>query len=77
MADPVPLISHPLSRARLNQLLTLAHEAPVSQPLFSYYWLSAPEHPYDVCNVPYYHERWLDSKNTALAAAVQSLLDNY
>ena len=52
------LETHPLSRARLNQLLTLAHEAPVSKPLFDYYWLSAPKHPYDVCNVPCYDERW-------------------
>ena len=57
------LEAHPLSRARLNQLLTLAHEAPVSQPLFSYYWLSTPEHPYDVCNLPCYEERWVGSKN--------------
>lgn len=57
------LEAHPLSRARLNQLLTLAHEAPVSQPLFAYYWLSAPEHPYDVSSVPCYDQRWIDSKN--------------
>ena len=57
------LETHPLSRARLNQLLTLAHEAPVSQPLFAYYWLSAPKHTYDVRQVPYYDERWSGSQN--------------
>ena len=57
------LETQPLSRARLNQLLTLAHEAPVSQPLFAYYWLSAPKHPYDVRHVPRYNERWPGSKN--------------
>ena len=57
------LETHPLSRARLNQLLTLAHEAPVSQPLFAYYWLSAPEHPYDVRHIPYYDERWPGSEH--------------
>ena len=57
------LETHPLSRARLNQLLTLAQEAPVSQPLFAYYWLSAPSHPYDVRLVPCYDERWPGSKN--------------
>ena len=57
------LETHPLSRARLNQLLTLAHEAPVSQPLFAYYWLSAPKHPYDVRLVPCFDEQWLDSRN--------------
>ena len=44
-------------------MLTLAHEAPVSQPLFAYYWLRAPEHPYDVCRVPYFDKRWPGSKD--------------
>ena len=57
------LETHPLSRARFNQLLTLAHEAPISQPLFSYYWLEAPKHPYDVCNLPCYNESWPGSQN--------------
>ncbi len=57
------LETHPLSRAQLNQLLTLAQEAPVSQPLFSYYWLSDPKHPYDVRHIPYYDERWSSSEN--------------
>ena len=54
---------HPLTRARFNQLLTLAHEAPVSQPLFAYYWLEAPEHSYDVRHVPAYDQRWDGSQN--------------
>ena len=53
--------THPLTRARFNQLLTLAHEAPISQPLFSYYWLEAPQHPYDVRHIPCYDDRWLSS----------------
>ena len=57
------LETHPLTRARFNQLLTLAHEAPISQPLFSYYWLEAPKHPYDVRHVPSYDERWPGSQN--------------
>ena len=59
----VDLETHQLTRARFNQLLTLAHEAPISQPLFAYYWLKAPEHTYDVCKVPSYDERWLGSEN--------------
>ena len=31
----VDLETHQLTRARFNQLLTLAHEAPISQPLFA------------------------------------------
>ena len=57
------LETHPLTRARFNQLLTLAHEAPISQPLFSYYWLEAPKHPYDVRRLPSYDERWLGSQS--------------
>ena len=57
------LETHPLTRARFNQLLTLAHEAPVSQPLFAYYWLEAPNHPYDVRQTPAYDERWPGSQN--------------
>jgi len=37
----------PLSAVQLNQLLVLAHEAPVSDGFFRFYWLKAPElHPY-------------------------------
>ena len=57
------LENNPLSRARLNQLLTLAHEAPVSQPIFDYYWLSAPQHPYDVRLIPCYDDRWVGAQN--------------
>ena len=42
-----------MTRSRLNQLLTLSHEAPVSDAFFRYYWLHAPEsHPYDVKKIP-------------------------
>ena len=57
------LENQPLTSSRLNQLLTLAHEAPVSQLLFAYYWLRAPDHPYDVRRVPCYDERWTSSQN--------------
>ena len=57
------LENQPLTRSRLNQLLTLAHEAPVSQPMFAYYWLTAPNHPYDVRRIPYYDERWINAQN--------------
>ena len=51
----------PLTHAQLNQLLTLAHAAPVSAPFFSYYWLSQPPHPYDLTSIPGYHNEWADS----------------
>jgi hypothetical protein len=38
----------PLPRQQLNQLLVLSHEAGLSAGFFDYYWLSAPEHTYDV-----------------------------
>ena len=53
--------TNPLSRAQLNQLLTLAHEAPVSDGFFTYYWLSVPsEHPYPVRNIPCFDKRWAE-----------------
>ena len=52
----------PLPAAQLNQLLVLAHEAPVSDGFFEYYWLQAPEqHCYDVRHLPGYSEDFLDS----------------
>ena len=54
----------PLSRALLNQLLTLAHEAPVSKGFFNFYWLSEPEiHPYDVKKIPCYSPKWSELDN--------------
>ena len=44
-------------------MLTLAHEAPVSQPMFAYYWLEAPDHPYDVRHVPDFDPLWVGSEN--------------
>ena len=40
--------TEPLSREQLNQLLVLSHEAEMSRGFFTYYWLMAPAHPYDV-----------------------------
>ncbi len=53
---------HPLPAGQLNQLLVLAHEAPVSDGFFEYYWLKAPEqHCYDVRDLPGYSEDFLAS----------------
>ncbi len=52
--------SRPLYRAGLNQLLTLSHEAPVSDAFLRYYWLSVPDtHPYKVHKIPCFEDRWL------------------
>ena len=37
------LVEDPLPAVQLNQLLVLAHEAPVSDGFFRYCWLEAPE----------------------------------
>ncbi len=43
----------PLTKVQLNQLLAFGHEAPVSDDVFRYYWLTTPEeHPYDVKAIP-------------------------
>jgi hypothetical protein len=52
------LPDEPLSRAQLNQLLVLGHEVGVSAHFFSYYWLEAPIHPYDVTKVADYDSAW-------------------
>ena len=50
--------NNPLSKIQLNQLLAFAHEAPLSDGFFQYYWLNCPAtHPYDVTNLPDYSER--------------------
>ena len=52
---------HPLSRSRMNQLLTLAREAPTSSAFFNYYWTSIPEHhPFDIREIPCFEEHWAD-----------------
>jgi hypothetical protein len=49
-----------LSFVKLNQILTLAHEATVSQSFFNFYWLSTPDkHPYDVKSIPGFQSEWL------------------
>ena len=56
----------PLHRAGLNQLLTLSHEAPVSDAFLHYYWLSEPaDHPYKVRKIRDFDERW--PKSAAIA----------
>ena len=53
----------PLYRAGLNQLLTLSHEAPVSDAFLHYYWLKEPAgHPYKVRKIPGFKERWPKSE---------------
>ena len=45
--------NNPLTRSRFNQLLTLSHEAPMTDAFFRYYWLREPRlHPYDVKKIP-------------------------
>jgi hypothetical protein len=51
----------PLSKVQLTQLLVLSHEAGPSSGFFRYYWLSTPDHPYDVTAVPGFDPAWRDS----------------
>jgi hypothetical protein len=45
------LEEEPLSRAQLNELLVLSHEAGLSEGFFDYYWLTKPEHTHDVGSI--------------------------
>lgn len=51
--------NEPLSKAQLDQLLIISHEAGISDDFFNYYWLSTPIHPYDVKKVPDYNDSWI------------------
>ena len=54
----------PLTKAQLNQLLGLGHQAPVSEAFFRYYWLELPtRHPYSVEQLPGFVPNWLDETN--------------
>lgn len=52
------LASRPMTCAQINQLLTLAHEAPMSEGFFKYFWLSEPETPYNLRSLPGYAGAW-------------------
>ena len=66
------LENQPLTRARMNQSLTLVHEAPISDALFRYYWLSVPDkHPYDVRSIPNFECRYEDSGQNGIASLDQ------
>ncbi len=57
------LESTPLSTTQLNQLLALAHEAPLTDGFFQYYWLDCPEqHPYQISDLAGNGERWKESR---------------
>jgi molybdopterin converting factor small subunit len=49
---------NPLSRVQLTQLLVLSHEAGPSDGFFHYYWLSVPDHAYNITSIPGYQPAW-------------------
>lgn len=52
----------PLSKVQLNQLLVMAHEAPVSDGFYEYYWARTPgPHSYNVEDIPGYDRSWFDA----------------
>jgi hypothetical protein len=57
------LDEQPLGRAQFNQLLHLCHEPGISEGFFRYYWLSTPEHPYDVTMIHGYHPSWVNTSS--------------
>ncbi len=60
----------PLPAVQLNQLLVLAHEAPVSDGFFRYYWLQAPkQHSYDVRDLPGYSKDFLNTDASVASLA--------
>src|SRR5260370_11298288 len=55
------------SREQFNQCVHLCHQAGVSEGFFEYYFLSGPQHCYDVTRVEGFHGSWLGTD------AIQSL----
>lgn len=52
--------SNPLTLVQLNQLLVLAHQAPMGQAFFKYYWLSTPRtHSYAVRDLAGFSDTFL------------------
>jgi hypothetical protein len=56
-----------LTRAQLNQLLVLSHEAGLSPGFFDYYWRNVPLHTYSVQEIPGYDPAYAE------ASAITSL----
>ncbi len=57
---------------RLFQLLTLSHEAPISEAFFRYYWLTAPDlHPYAVKKIPCFAPVFCNQNLDAVASSDQ------
>lgn len=55
------LPTQPLTREQLNQLLVLSHEAGLSHGFFAYYWLTIPEHAYNVQAIPDFNGEYAGS----------------
>ena len=53
--------SEPLTAPQFNQLLTLSHAPPLFAGFFHYYWLSKPQHTYDLETIPGFRPDWEDS----------------
>ena len=53
----------PLTREQLNQLLVLSHEAGLGAGFFEYYWLSAPDHTFDVRAFADFEEHFLTGRS--------------
>ncbi len=66
------LEKQPLTRSRLNQLLTLSHEAPMSDAFFRFYWLRTPQlHPYDVKKIPCFNQEFCNQDLEAVISLDQ------
>ena len=67
------LDARPVSMVELNQLLGLAHEAPVSDGFFAYYWLRCPSHSYDVTKIRPFEQAWTTADNRGRVVSLDHL----
>ncbi len=62
--------TQPLTKAQLNQLLVLGHQASVSTGFFTYYWLECPhQHPYQVDHYDAFDPAWIDKTDAIITLA--------
>lgn len=58
----------PLTKVQLNQLLVLSQAGSMSDGFFRYYWLTQPDHTYDISNLPYHPAGGIDENRVEVVS---------
>jgi len=60
-----------LGLGELNQLLTLSSEAGMSSGFLKYYFLTVPDHPWDITAIPKFDEQWIKTPPESIQSLEQ------